>query len=48
LRHWQRLLREALDVPSLEALKSGQMGPGYPHLMSGSPDHGRELELGDL
>jgi len=27
VRHWNRLSREAVDAPSLEAFKAGWMGP---------------------
>ena len=48
VRCWYKLPREALDVPSLEALEVRLDGDGQPEPVSGNPAHGRGLELGDL
>ncbi|GAB0187702.1 mitochondrial enolase superfamily member 1 [Grus japonensis] len=43
VRHWNRLPREAMDVPSLELFVQGQVGWGFgqPDLVKGVPAHGR-------
>jgi len=49
MRHWNRLLREAVDAPSLEVSKArlngalSTLGP-----VEGVPPHGRGVELDDL
>ena len=39
--HWNRLPKEVMDAPSLEAFKPGS---GQPGLVVGNPAHGRGVE----
>jgi len=41
VRHWHRLPRETVDVPSLEVLKAGLNGALSPSPESGNPGHNR-------
>ena len=43
LTHWNRLLKEVVDAPSLEAFKAG-CGTGQPGLVVGDPAHSRGVE----
>ena len=45
---WNKLPREAVDVPSLEVPRPGWMGPWAAELVGGSCAYGRGLELDDL
>jgi len=49
VRQWNRLPREVVDIPSLEAF-TARLGwdPGQPHLVAGNPAHSRKLEMDDL
>ena len=48
--HWNRLPKEAVDAPSLEASIQGQAGcsSGQPGLAVGDPAHSMGLKLDDL
>jgi len=42
VRHWNRLLREAVDAPSLRAFKAKlDEDSGQPDLVGGNPTHSR-------
>ena len=41
--HWNRLPKEAVDAPCLEAFQAG-CGSGQPALVVGDPAHSREVE----
>ena len=43
--HWNRLPKEAVDAPSLEAFKSqADCGSGQPGLVVCNPEHSRGVE----
>jgi len=44
VRHWHRLLREAVAAPSLAVFKAREP----PSLVEGVPAHGKGLELNDV
>ena len=41
--HWNRLPKEVVDAPPLEAFKAG-CGSGQPSLVVGDPAHSRQVE----
>ena len=41
--HWNRLPKEVVDAPSLEAFKDG-CGSGQPSLVVGNPAHSKRVE----
>lgn len=49
VRHWKRLPKEAVDVPSLQLFK-GQVewDSEQPDVVKDAPAHGREVRLDDL
>jgi len=50
LRHWNRLPKEDVDAPFLDAFKArlvvGVQGAGQPGLVGGNPAHGRRIGTG--
>lgn len=52
VRHWNRLLREAVNAPSLKTSKAKLdevlSSLTWCDVMGGNPAHGRELELDGL
>ena len=46
MTHWNRLPKEVVDAPSLEAFKARlDVAPGQPGLVVGDPAHIREVEM---